>query len=165
MRVQIFQALIITVCGFALSNCASLDAQAAISNSTNALAQAEQHEASKYARYSYTKAELMLQAAKIRNGYGEYGIAQQWAKQAQVLATEAKRTAKSRKNLEDQKKRIKRAVKTGSVPRTQKTPEKTNSPKTNKKTSVPPRKRRKLLPPPRPKRKLLPPKRPSGELP
>ena len=165
MRVHIFQALALTICAWSFVSCAALDAKVAISDGTHAVQEAERYEASKYARYSYAKAELMLNAAKVRNGYGDYAIAQKWAKEAQSLAGQAKQKAKSRKNLEDQKNRVKGATKKRPAKRLPKTPKASKSPASGNPVTTPPRKRMKLLPPPRTKRKLLPPKRGGGDSP
>jgi hypothetical protein len=162
MRVHIFQALALTICAWSVASCAAIEANVAISDGINAVQEAERYEASKYARYSYAKAELMLNAAKVRNGYGDYAIAQKWAKEAQTLAGQAKQKAKSRKNLEDQKNRVKSATKKRPEKRL---PKASKSPASGNQATTPPRKRMKLLPPPRTKRKLLPPKRGSGDSP
>lgn len=146
--------------------CASLDASHAINASAKALQAAENQGAAKYARYKYTKAELLLTAAKERNGHGDFRIAQEWAGKAKVLASDAEQTARSRKNLEEQKDRIKRAAE-----RNEKTTPKSVSPTVKRKVkktsgakpSKPQPQRKRLLPPPRNKRRLLPPKRPTED--
>ena len=165
MRVHILQALTLTVCVWSFASCAALDAKVAISDGINAVQEAERYEASKYARYSYAKAELMLNAAKVRNGYGDFRIAQKWAEKAQTLAGQAKQKAKSRKNLEDRKNRVKRATKKRPVKGALKTPKASKTPSSGSPKATSPRKRIKLLPPPKTKRKLLPPKRGSGDRP
>ena len=164
MRLTIFQAQAAFLCVIFLSSCASLDAGSAISDGSQALEQAKLNEASTYARYKYAKASMMLDAAKERNGYGEYRIARVWADKAKALASEAQQTAKIRKNMEDRKKRIKEASQKNRKVRSKK--KKTTSKRPTKKanTNSGERKRLKLLPPPRTKRKLLPPKRTSEEL-
>lgn len=148
------------------AGCAALDANSAIADGETALQAAKAQQAPEYARYAYKKADLLLNAAKERNGYGEYLIAQQWAATAKSLAKEAEQTAKARKNLEAQKKRIKKASE--SLKRKRLTPPKPNSP-AEKAVVAPPKKpatkRRKLLPPSRPSRRLLPPKRSGEDLP
>ncbi|MEC8022632.1 MAG: hypothetical protein VX223_01770 [Myxococcota bacterium] len=161
--VQLIPVAVVSLC---LMCCASLDASNAIDASAKALLAAENQGAAEYARYKYTKAELLLTAAKIRNGHGDFQIAQEWAGKAQLLASDAEQTARSRKNLEEQKDRIKRAAERSEkatpknvAPKLNREGKKTNSAKPRK----PQPKRKRLLPPPRNKRRLLPPKRPTED--
>ena len=98
--VQLIPVAVVSLC---LMCCASLDASNAIDASAKALLAAENQGAAEYARYKYTKAELLLTAAKIRNGHGDFQIAQEWAGKAQLLASDAEQTARSRKTSKSKK--------------------------------------------------------------
>jgi hypothetical protein len=77
-----------------------MQSSAAISDSHLLLTEAEKDGASKYAKYEYFKAAALLKEAKIKEGYGEFEAARDYAKQARTLAKLARQTAKSRRDLE-----------------------------------------------------------------
>lgn len=80
--------------------CGPIQASTAISDGTNAVEEARRQGAEKYARYEFVKAIALLEEAKLKNGYGEFEIARQYAEQATELGREAGRTAARRRDLE-----------------------------------------------------------------
>ena len=113
---------VLFVVGFSLllTGCGPVQAATAISDSMRAIEQAEREGADEYAQYSFYKARAFLDEAKIKNGYGEYEIARQYANQSEALAQEAARNAKQRRDLEQR--RLRRRQRTQvPTPRTEET--------------------------------------------
>ncbi len=84
----------------ALVGCAPLNAKRGIDGATEQVDTARQQSADKYARYELTKAELFLEQARERNGYGDYEVATEYATSSLDLAKSASQLAKQRKDLE-----------------------------------------------------------------
>ncbi|HIA01317.1 MAG TPA: DUF4398 domain-containing protein [Myxococcales bacterium] len=83
-----------------LIGCGPIRSSSAISTTQSLLSDAEKDGASKYARYQYFKAVALLNEAKIREGYGEFEAAANYAEEAEALARQSRLTAKSRRDLE-----------------------------------------------------------------
>jgi hypothetical protein len=95
MMRSLFAILILVLIG-----CGPIRSSSAISTTQSLLIDAEKDGAAKYARYQYFKATALLKEAKIKEGYGEFEAAADYAREAEALAKQSRLTAKSRRDLE-----------------------------------------------------------------
>ncbi len=91
---------LIMLLSVSIAGCGPVSAASAIADGTSFLDQAKREGAPKYARYEFHKAVAYLDQAKLKNGYGEYGIARRYALIAAELAVEAKKSSIRRRDLE-----------------------------------------------------------------
>ena len=97
---RLVTSALIILLGASIAGCAPVNAASAIADGTDFVEQAKREGAKKYARYEFHKAIAYLDEAKLKNGYGEYGIARRYALTAAELAVEAKKSAIRRRDLE-----------------------------------------------------------------
>lgn len=131
-----------------LWGCGPIQASNAIGMSKANIQEAADSGAEKYARYEYFKALAFLAQARLKNGYGEYQIARNYALRASDLAKEARATASRRRDLELRRIRGKQKLRPRvRPPKRPRTPGARPAPKARPTTPTTPVKRRQILPP------------------
>ena len=81
-------------------SCVSLSAARNIQLATENVDTARRDDADKYAKYEVTKAGLYLDEARVRNGHGDFEVADKYATTAAELGQTAAQLARQRKDLE-----------------------------------------------------------------